>query len=457
MWAQCPAYPWRPRRLSAVSSVTRRPRCTAGSPGSEPVRRPPTSTSTRTFRTRPARVMAWPSSRIFSGLSTTTMVSGARSSTPRRLPIFSGPTTSVVTRIFRMPEAAITSASPTLAQQMPTAPAAIWRRAISGHLCVFECGRSFLPTAFTWAAILAMFRSKRPRSSSSAGVGISVLIMAWRAYHGPVYHRRHDAAHDDSSRYGGLVGGKSRHVSEGERRRTVRDSGLLLPRGRLAARPRPCPHPARGAAAAHQHSRGAQCLRHRQRGAGALPRQRLCHALRRLQGRGGARVHGLCQADGRGRLGRYALGLHGMGQGRGRRGLAVLGESRRTLHGQYPQGEIRDGSARALQPLRGRAEGDRHRQWPHRQGPARPARVRRPPEQHRLPRLLRNLDPRLGNSEGGSAPLPKPPPKQMAPAKPALEAEHSGPRGLFASLAPIGGEGQGEGAVSGYLMLTSSE
>src|SRR6266849_412063 len=407
MWAQCPAYPWRPRRLSAVSSVTRRPRCTAGSPGSEPVRRPPTSTSTRTFRTRPARVMACPSSRTFSGLSTTTMVSGARSSTPRRRPIFSGPTTSVVTRILRMPEAAITSASPTLAQQMPTAPAAIWRRAISGHLCVFECGRSFLPTAFTWAAILVMFRSKRSRSSSSAGVGISDRVMAWRAYHGPVYHRRHDNAHDDSSRYGGLVGREPRHVFKGERGRAILDPGLLLPRGRLAARPRPRAGPARGAAAAHEHSRGAQRLRHRQRVAGALPRERLCRALRRLQGSRGARVHGLCQADGRGRLGRYALGLHGMGQGRGCRGLALLGESRRALHGQYPQGEVPHGPARALQPLRGRAESDRHGQRPHPQEPARPERVRRPPEQHGLPRLLGNLDPRLARTAPSPYPLPR--------------------------------------------------
>src|ERR1700730_4645883 len=208
--------------------------------------------------------MACPSSRIFSGLSTTTMVSGARSSTPMRRPIFSGPTTSVVTRILRMPETAITAAPPPLAQQMPTAPAAIWRRAISGHLCVFECGRSFLPTAFTWAAILAMFRSKRSRSSSSAGVGISVLVVAWRAYHGPVYDRRHDNAHDDSSRNGGLVWGEPRDVLKGEGGRAVLDPGLLLPRGRLAARPRPRPHPARGPAAAHQHSRGAQCLCHRQ-------------------------------------------------------------------------------------------------------------------------------------------------------------------------------------------------
>src|SRR6266436_45864 len=258
-----------------------RPTWTAVSPGWVPVRRPPTSTSTRTLSTLPAAAMAWPSSRTLSGLSTTTSVSAACARTPISLPIFSGPTTSVVMRILRMPAAAITSASPTLAQQMPTAPAAIWRRAISGHLCVFECGRSFLPTAFTWAAILAMFRSKRSRSRSSAGVGISVLVMAWRAYHGPVYDRRHDNAHDDSSRYSGLVGRESRDVFEGERRRAVLDPGLLLPRGCLAAQPRPRPHPARGAAAAHEHSRGAQRLRHRQRVAGALSRQRFRRTLRR--------------------------------------------------------------------------------------------------------------------------------------------------------------------------------
>ena len=128
--------------------------------------------------------MAWPSSRTLSGLSTTTSVSAACSSTPIRRPIFSGPTTSVVMSMLRMPAAAITSASPTLAQQMPTAPAAIWRRAISGHLWVLECGRIFFPAVFTYAAILAMFRSKRSRSRRRAGVGISFRFMAWRAYHG---------------------------------------------------------------------------------------------------------------------------------------------------------------------------------------------------------------------------------------------------------------------------------
>ena len=40
-----------------------------------------------------------------------------------------------------MPAAAITSASPSLAQVMPMAPAASCIRASVGHLCVLACGR----------------------------------------------------------------------------------------------------------------------------------------------------------------------------------------------------------------------------------------------------------------------------------------------------------------------------
>src|SRR6185436_17385543 len=71
------------------------------------------------------------------------------------------------------------------ATHTPTAPAAICRSAISGHLCVFECGRNFLPTLFTYWAIFWMLRSKRSRSSRSAGVGISLRVMAGRGYHRP--------------------------------------------------------------------------------------------------------------------------------------------------------------------------------------------------------------------------------------------------------------------------------
>jgi hypothetical protein len=49
-------------------------------------------------------------------------------------------------------------------------------------LWVLEWGRIFFPAVFTYAAILAMFRSKRSRSRRRAGVGISFRFMAWRAY-----------------------------------------------------------------------------------------------------------------------------------------------------------------------------------------------------------------------------------------------------------------------------------
>ena len=74
---------------------------------------------------------------------------------------------------------AITSASPSLAQATPSAPAAICRRAISGQRWVLACGRRFLPAVRTWAAMRARLRSKRSRSSRSAGVGISSRCMAW--------------------------------------------------------------------------------------------------------------------------------------------------------------------------------------------------------------------------------------------------------------------------------------
>ena len=44
-----------------------------------------------------------------------------------------------------MPAATIASASGTVATEIPRAPAANWRRAISGHLCVLACGRNVQP------------------------------------------------------------------------------------------------------------------------------------------------------------------------------------------------------------------------------------------------------------------------------------------------------------------------
>src|SRR5215470_3499764 len=111
-----------------------------------------------------------------------------------------------------------------------------------------------------------------------------------------------------------------------------------------------------------------------------------------VQGRRGPAVHGLRPARRRGRLRRSARQLHGVGQGTRGGGVAVLGRSRRALHGEHPQGAVGHGQARASQPLRGRAPRDHHRERPSPQGPAGAARVRRTAEQHRLPRLLGDVD-----------------------------------------------------------------
>ncbi len=72
--------------------------------------------------------------------------------------------------MFSMPPLAMTSASLSVAQQMPIAPAAIWRLAISIDFAPLPCGRRFTPAALVNLAIVAMFRSSASRSSSSAGV-----------------------------------------------------------------------------------------------------------------------------------------------------------------------------------------------------------------------------------------------------------------------------------------------
>ena len=71
------------------------------------------------------------------------------------------------------PAAANTSASPSFAQQMPTAPASTCIRAITGLLCVFECGRSLTPAPWAMACIAAMFAASRTRSTTTRGVGVS--------------------------------------------------------------------------------------------------------------------------------------------------------------------------------------------------------------------------------------------------------------------------------------------
>src|SRR5262249_37563375 len=81
-----------------------------------------------------------------------------------------GVTTGEVISTPPMPLPAITSASPAVEQQMPAAPAAICRRAISIDLAPLLCGLSSIPAALVWAAMAAMLCSRASRSSSSAGV-----------------------------------------------------------------------------------------------------------------------------------------------------------------------------------------------------------------------------------------------------------------------------------------------
>ena len=56
-----------------------------------------------------------------------------------------GATTGEVMSSPSIPPAASASASPSVAQQMPSAPASSWRRAICTLLCVFAWGRMATP------------------------------------------------------------------------------------------------------------------------------------------------------------------------------------------------------------------------------------------------------------------------------------------------------------------------
>jgi len=125
-----------------------------------------------------------------SGLSTTTSVSGACSSTPSSRPIFSGPTTSVVMRIFADARRRHHLGLADLGAAVPTAPAEIWRRAISGS-CASRMRRSFLPRRLTYAPSCDV-TLEAVEVEQERGVGSSFRVMAWRAYHGSLYHRRHD-------------------------------------------------------------------------------------------------------------------------------------------------------------------------------------------------------------------------------------------------------------------------
>ena len=72
--------------------------------------------------------------------------------------------------MFSIPPSASASASPSLAQHTPTAPAAIWRRAMSTLLCVLAWGRRATPARRANAAMAAMLRSNASTSTIRAGV-----------------------------------------------------------------------------------------------------------------------------------------------------------------------------------------------------------------------------------------------------------------------------------------------
>ena len=87
--------------------------------------------------------------------------------------ILFGVTLDVVIRIGPMPLAENTSASLTLAAQMPIEPPASCRFATAGHLCDLPCGRLATSIAAILVRSVAMFRSNMSRSTQSAGVSRS--------------------------------------------------------------------------------------------------------------------------------------------------------------------------------------------------------------------------------------------------------------------------------------------
>src|SRR5713101_7480661 len=78
-----------------------------------------------------------------------------------------------------IPSSAKISASPSFAQQMPTAPRSICRAATRGDLCVLACGRSRSPRAFAADCMRDRLRVSFDDSTRTAGVGISVRCI-WK-------------------------------------------------------------------------------------------------------------------------------------------------------------------------------------------------------------------------------------------------------------------------------------
>jgi hypothetical protein len=122
----------------------RHARASAAAPGVTPARFMPTSTSTTTPRSTPRACAAWPSAATFASLSTATLTSAWRRRSASRS-ILDGPATWLAIRISPMPAAAIVSASLSVAQVTPSAPAAraLWARA--GTRMPLTCGRQPTP------------------------------------------------------------------------------------------------------------------------------------------------------------------------------------------------------------------------------------------------------------------------------------------------------------------------
>src|SRR6266851_7133589 len=78
-----------------------------------------------------------------------------------------------------MPASTNTSASPTFAQQMPTAPRSICHVATMGDLWVLACGRSRRPADEASSCTRATLRSARTRSIRTCGVGRSERRIWW--------------------------------------------------------------------------------------------------------------------------------------------------------------------------------------------------------------------------------------------------------------------------------------
>src|SRR5262245_29063611 len=102
----------------------------------------------------------------------------ARSARARMRSAFEG-LTGYGRRMFAIPAATNTSASPTLAQHTPTAPRSICHFAMVGDLCVFACGRSATPAFEASCCARSMLRRNRAWSIRTCGVGRSESSM-WR-------------------------------------------------------------------------------------------------------------------------------------------------------------------------------------------------------------------------------------------------------------------------------------